>query len=152
MPGPRADDKYGAFVNQAVWVEPVGKLVIARIRGDTTEDVLLECQSRVLAIVADSGLRCVLYDLLEAQALTPEVAMSQIRLDEGGPGAGLRRAIVVPNSPLAFVARLAFGTSDHRVFYSDIASAIRWLEEPDSPCSNDLVSSVAQERSAPQAH
>ncbi|MDR7296345.1 hypothetical protein J2X16_001684 [Pelomonas aquatica] len=93
-----------------------------------------------------------LYDLLEAQALTPEVALSQIRLDEAGPGADLRRAIVVPNTQLAYVARLAFGTSDHRVFYSDIAAAFRWLDEPDSPCSDDFVSPDAYERSAPRAH
>ncbi|KQW49553.1 hypothetical protein ASD88_25875 [Pelomonas sp. Root662] len=130
----------------------MGKLVIARIRGDATEEVLRECQSRVLAIVADSRLRCVLYDLLEARALTPEVALSQIRLDEAGPGADLRRAIVVPNSHLAYVARLAFGTSDHRVFYSDIAAAFRWLDEPESPCADESVAVRDRQQSSQRAH
>jgi len=131
-------------VNQALWVEPVGKLVVARIRGDATEEVLRSCQSKVLAIIADTGIRCVLYDLLEAQVLSPDVALSQVRLDEGVGGVGLRRAIVVPNTHLAYMARLAFGHSDHRVFYSDIAGAIRWLEQDGSPCAEDAQAVTTQ--------
>jgi hypothetical protein len=41
----------------------------------------------------------------------------------------LRRAIVVPNSKLAYLARLAFGEGDYRVFYNDFIGAIRWLGE-----------------------
>ena len=41
-----------------------------------------------------------------------------------------RRAIVVPNTRLAYLARLAFGEGDYRVFYSDIAAAVVWLSEP----------------------
>jgi hypothetical protein len=36
---------------------------------------------------------------------------------------------VVPNSRLAYLARLAFGEGDYRVFYNDIVAAVRWLSE-----------------------
>ena len=37
--------------------------------------------------------------------------------------------IVVPNSKLAYLARLAFGEGDYRVFYNDMVTAIQWLAE-----------------------
>jgi hypothetical protein len=43
----------------------------------------------------------------------------------------LKRAIVVPNSKLAYLARLAFGEGDYRVFYNDMVAAITWLSRPD---------------------
>ena len=41
----------------------------------------------------------------------------------------LRRVIVVPNSKLAYLARLAFGQGDYRVFYNDFVAAVRWLSD-----------------------
>jgi hypothetical protein len=44
----------------------------------------------------------------------------------------LRKAILVPNSRIAFLARLAFGQygeGPYRVFYNDISQAIMWLEK-----------------------
>jgi hypothetical protein len=38
---------------------------------------------------------------------------------------------VVPNTRLAYLARLAFGEGDYRVFYSDMTAAILWLEQSD---------------------
>jgi hypothetical protein len=41
---------------------------------------------------------------------------------------------VVPNSRLAFLARLAFGEGDYKVFYNDMVAAIRRLSEaPSTP-------------------
>jgi hypothetical protein len=34
---------------------------------------------------------------------------------------------VVPTAKLAYLARLAFGEGDYRVFYNDIAAALKWL-------------------------
>ena len=45
------------------------------------------------------------------------------------PTVSLRRAIVVPNTRVAYLARIAFGEGDYRVFYNDFLAAIRWLEE-----------------------
>jgi hypothetical protein len=41
----------------------------------------------------------------------------------------LRRALVVPNSKLAFLARIAFGEGDYRVFYNDRVAAVKWLSD-----------------------
>ena len=125
--------------------------MIARIRGEATEALLWRCQTRVLEIVAKTCSRCVLYDLLEAHSLSADAALSQVYLDEGGAGVGLRRAIVVPDSHLAYMARLAFGGSDHRIFYSDIAGAFKWLEQEDSPCADDPIAAHERQESSVQA-
>jgi hypothetical protein len=56
-----------------------------------------------------------------------DVALAQRKLDEELGSVHLRRAIVVPNTRLAYLARLAFGEGDYRVFYSDMTAAIMWL-------------------------
>lgn len=115
-----------------LWIEPVGDLIIARVRGVPTEALLRECQERVLLLVQDTGRGRILYDALEMESPTVDVVLSQRKLDEGLGSVHLRRAIVVPNTRLAYLARLAFGEGDYRVFYSDITAAIMWLEqEPD---------------------
>jgi hypothetical protein len=62
-----------------------------------------------------------------------DVPWIQRELDEDLGDIHLRRAIVVPNSRLAFLARLAFGEGDYRVFYNDMIAAAKWLGESDSP-------------------
>ena len=37
-------------MNGQLWVEPVGGLIVARVRGQPTEQLLRECQDRVLQI------------------------------------------------------------------------------------------------------
>src|SRR5437764_123457 len=94
-----------------VWVEPVGDLIIARLRGQPTETMLADCQSRVLQIATDDRkpMHRVLYDALEMESPSVDVPLAQRRLDESLGDTRLRRAIVVPNSRLAYLARLAFG-------------------------------------------
>jgi len=113
-----------------VWVEPVGGLIIARLRGLPTETLLRECQDRVLRIARDNRdaeLHRVLYDTLEMESPQVDVPLAQRDLDQSLGDVKLRRAIVVPNTRLAYLARLAFGEGDYRVFYNDIAAAISWL-------------------------
>lgn len=117
------------MTNEQLWVEPIGTLIIARMRGMPTETLLRECQDRVLQLVRDTGCSKVLYDALEMEAPHVDVVLSQRKLDDETGNVGLRRAIVVPNTKLAYLARLAFGEGDYRVFYSDITAAIRWLED-----------------------
>ncbi len=113
-----------------LWVEPVGELVIARLRGEPTAELLRACQDQVLAIVRKSGRGKVLYDTLEMLPPPVDVPWAQRELDESTLGdVHLRRAIVVPNTRLAYLARLAFGEGDYRVFYDDIVAAVRWLSE-----------------------
>jgi hypothetical protein len=113
------------------WVELVGDLVVARVRGEPTEELLRETQDKVLFLVRDAGVSKVLYDTLEMEAPPVDVPLSQRALDaELGP-ISLRRAIVVPNSRLAYLARLAFGEGDYRVFYNDYAATMKWLSDPE---------------------
>jgi hypothetical protein len=114
-----------------LWVEPVGDLIIARVRGEPTVELLQECQEQVLFLARDAGRAKVLYDALEMLPPPVDVPWAQRELDERLSQTQLRRAIVVPNSKLAYLARLAFGEGDYRVFYSDMVQAVQWLcEEP----------------------
>lgn len=120
-------------MNQQLWIEPVGDLIIARVRGLPTEALLRQCQERVLQIACDrkdADVHRVLYDALEMESPPVDVPLEQRRLDESLEGLRLRRAIVVPNTRLAYLARLAFGEGDYRVFYNDITAAITWLSQP----------------------
>ena len=124
---------YHLTVNRQLWVEPVGNLIIARLRGQPTAELLRECQERVIQIACDAqrgALQSVLYDTLEMESPSVDVALSQRELDETLGAVRLRRAIVVPNTRLAYLARLAFGEGDYRVFYNDIAAAVAWVMPP----------------------
>ena len=111
------------------WVEVVGDLILARVRGNPDEALLRACQEQVLFLVRDAGRGKVLYDALEMEAPSVDIPWVQRELDEKLGSVQLRRAIVVPNSKLAFLARLAFGGGDDRVFYNDIVGAVKWLSE-----------------------
>ncbi|MBP6391110.1 MAG: hypothetical protein KA352_09460 [Flavobacteriales bacterium] len=110
-----------------LWIEPVGDLIIARLRGEPTEALLRTCQQQVLDLVKDARRGKVLYDVLEMVPPPPQLTFVQRGLDEELGDVHLRRAIVVPNTRLAYLARIAFGTGDDQVFYNDITAAIQWL-------------------------
>ena len=112
-----------------LWVERVGDLVLARVRGEPTEDLLRQCQEKVLVLVKDAEKGRVLYDTLEMEPPAVDVPLAQQELDQSLGSVKLRRAIVVPNSRLAYLARLAFGEGEYRVFYNDIVSAVKWLAD-----------------------
>ena len=84
-----------------LWVELVGELIIARGRGETTEELLRECQRQVLFLAKDAGRVKVLYAALEMLPPPVDVPWVQRQLDESIAGLHIRRAIVVPNSKLA---------------------------------------------------
>jgi len=111
------------------WVELVGDLVVARVRGEPTEQLLRETQEKVLFLVRDAQRGNVLYDTLEMTPPPVDVPWSQRELDEKLGPILLKRAIVVPNSKLAYLARLAFGEGDYKVFYNDRVAAVKWLSE-----------------------
>jgi hypothetical protein len=77
-----------------------------------------------------------LYDALELEDPTVDMALLQQEIDSEdwkqlGP-VPLKRAILVPNTRIAYLARIAFGQfgeGAYRVFYNDMAQAILWLEE-----------------------
>lgn len=112
-----------------LWVERVGDLVLARVRGEPTAELLRDCQEKVLFLVRDAEKGKVLYDTLEMEAPPVDVPLAQQQLDQELGVTKLRRAIVVPNSRLAYLARLAFGEGEYRVFYNDIVAAVTWLAD-----------------------
>jgi hypothetical protein len=111
------------------WVELSGDLVVARVRGEPTTELLQECQEKILVLARKAGKAKVLYDALEMEAPPVDVPLAQRDLDQGLGPIALKRAIVVPNSRLAYLARLAFGEGDYRVFYDDVVAAVRWLSD-----------------------
>ena len=112
----------------AVTVEVVGGVIVARVRGEPTAAVVAQLQHRVLALATSSGVNDVLYDAREMTAPPVDVPLAQRALD-ATLHVGLRRAVVVPDTRLAYLARLAFGDGDYRVFYDDIEAARRWLAQ-----------------------
>ena len=114
-------------MNGSVWVELSGGIVVARFRGEPTEALLKEVQERVLVILQDTRHRKVLYDALEMEPPTVELTLVQQQLSADIHNMGVRVAILVPNSRLAYLSRIAFGAGDHRVFYNDLGAAIAWL-------------------------
>lgn len=104
-------------------------VVVAKVEGEPTEQLLADCQREVLRLVVDSGRGRVLYDALNMSAPPVAVPWAQRELDQQLGSIRLRRAIVVPNAKLAFLARLAFGDGDYRVFYEDVGAAVRFLRE-----------------------
>jgi hypothetical protein len=118
----------GTMSTGEAWVAHEGDVVVARLRGEPTEDLLRSTHEQVLRLAGEAGGR-VLYDALEMTAPPVDVPWSQRHLDDQPGAIPLKRAIVVPDTKLAYLARLAFGDGDYRVFYDDRAAAVRWLTD-----------------------
>jgi len=120
----------------SIWVEPVGSVLVARLRGMPTAEMLLECEQRVLELARDTQQIRVLYDALELAAPKMELVLLQQRLDTARKATlgavSLRTAILVPDTRIAYLARIAFGhvgEDNYRVFYNDLGAAMKWLED-----------------------
>jgi hypothetical protein len=110
-----------------VWVELVGGIIVARIRGAATTELVHECQKRVVALQSDTGCNRILYDALELERPPIDLVLAQRAMTGELKHAWAKIAIVVPNTAIAYLSRLAFGDANHRVFYNDITAAILWL-------------------------
>lgn len=122
--------------NTQLWIEPLGRIIVARLRGKLTESVLEETHDRVVQLLQDTGYTRILYDGLEIESPNVEHALMQEKLDKETSqlfdGRPLRKAVLVPNTRLAYFARIAFGQfgeGEYRVFYNDLSQALHWLEE-----------------------
>jgi hypothetical protein len=112
-----------------VWVELAGDLIIARLRGEPTEALLRDCQEKMVLLRRDAGRGKALYDTLEMDAPPVDVPWAQRELDQQFGDIKLRRAIVAPNSKLVYLAHMAFGEGDYRVFYNDMIAAVKRLSD-----------------------
>lgn len=117
-----------AATPEQLQVELVGGLIVARLRGEPSAELLEACQNEVLRLLGAATAGKVLYDARDMLPPSVDVPWAQRALDERSTDLRLRRAIVVPSSRLAFLARLAFGEGDYRVFYDDMDAAVSWLE------------------------
>jgi hypothetical protein len=89
--------------------EFVNHIVVATLQGEPTKRILEACQVEVLAVVRGSGMRAVLYDFRQlSQGPSAKVLLHQEALDHETNGLKLRRAVVVSNSAVGYLARLAF--------------------------------------------
>jgi hypothetical protein len=118
-----------------LWVEFVG-IIVARIRGIPTAELIRECQSRVVALRNDTGCNSIMYDALELDRPPIEIVLTQQGLTDELKESGVKIAIVVPNTSIAYLARLAFGEANHRVFYNDISAAVLWLNDREAESTN----------------
>lgn len=122
--------------DEPIWVGRVGTVIVARIRGKLTAQMLRECEHRVLELARDTQQVRLLYDALELEPPELELVLMQRQIDSETKGnlgpASWRTAILVPNTRIAYLARLAFGhagEANYRVFYNDFEAALGWLEE-----------------------
>jgi len=114
-------------VSNELWIELQDNIIVTRIKGMPTDALIRECHEKILLLLGDAPEGRILYDVLEMEAPPVDVPLSQWELDHNLEKVRLRRAILVPNSKLAYMARLAFGESEHRVFYNDKQAALTWL-------------------------
>ena len=112
-----------------IGVDVVGNIIVVRLRGTPSDAMVVACQEQVLAVLRKTPHRKILYDVLELETPSVELSLAQQRVVHELHGMVVRIAIVVPDTRLAFQARLAFGEGEHRVFYNDLAGAQRWLDE-----------------------
>jgi hypothetical protein len=112
-----------------LWVEPVGNIIVARVRGKPTAELIRECQRRVIALRSDTVCSRIMYDALELERPPIDIVLTQQALTDDLRDSGVKIAIVVPNTAIAYLARLAFGEANHRVFYNDISAAVLWLSD-----------------------
>jgi len=112
-----------------LWVEPVGNIIIARVRGTATVELIQECQTRVTTLQRDTKFDRILYDALELNRPALEIVLTQQTLSNHLKCAPVKIAIVVPNTGIAYLSRIAFGDVNHRVFYNDITAAVLWLND-----------------------
>jgi hypothetical protein len=133
-------------MDEEFFCEAVGSLVVVRLTQAVTERVLEECQLCVLETMQRTGSKAVLYDLTEMQPTPVNVLLYQRLLNEHVRHLDIRRAIVVPNTQTAHLARLAFGVGDYKLFYDDLDAAKRFLRDASPFSSADWSLRVTEER------
>ena len=104
--------------DERIWVEPVGSVIVARLRGKPTAELLRECEARVIELTRDTQHVRVLYDALELEPPEMDLVLLQKQLDSERKtrldAAPLRTAILVPNSKIAYLSVGADSKLSHR--------------------------------------
>ena len=112
-----------------VWVEAVGKIIVARIKGEPTTDLLDIRHERVIQTAKESASTKLLLDDLQMAPPTYAQIEHQRTLNADFARLGLKIAVLVPNSQMAYLARLKFDQENHKVFYNEMVDAVNWLSQ-----------------------
>lgn len=112
-----------------VWVELVGNIIIARISGEASPEMLKARHERILQIEQDTGCKKLLLDDLQMAPLAYSGVEAQRVLSRELETLGFKIAILVPNSKMAFIARQKFSGDNARVFYNNMVEALAWLAQ-----------------------
>ena len=111
----------------------VGQYVVVRVLGGpTTAVALAEGHAELLTLVRSSGHTSILYDLRELDVQSAKALLQQER---EASDLRLRRAVVVSNTSVGYLARLAFSADECGVFFGDYESAVRYLSRGGLPAS-----------------
>jgi hypothetical protein len=116
-------------VQDCVSVDLVGDIIIARLRGEVSIEMLNERHARVQQIRREKNCTRLLFDDSEMNAMPYAALKTQQGLNTELSALGFQVAIVVPDSELAYLARIQFGELPHRVFYGDLVEATAWLTQ-----------------------
>src|SRR4051812_49267987 len=100
-----AVERGGLLMMDGAWGESVGDIIVARVRGLPSEELLRDVQDRVVTLLKDTQHRKVLYDALELVAPSVEVTLVQQGLTRELDKGSTRIAVVVPNTRVAYLAR-----------------------------------------------
>jgi len=107
----------------------VGNLVHAKYRGTMTMDLVREAEKKIEWFLANTAGPVVLYDTLEMDTPTMDLALEMKSFDGRIRDMVLRSATVVRDAGTAFMAKVAFVFSrEHKVFYGDLDEALTWLQ------------------------
>ncbi|MDB5824587.1 MAG: hypothetical protein JWR21_3291 [Herminiimonas sp.] len=110
-------------------VEVTCTVISIRIHGHISEDTVRQRHSLMLQSFDATGLKNILFDARSAQPPSKAACRLQQTLNSQLLERGIRLAVVVSNSPMAYLARQTFFGLHHRVFYDDVDHASRWLRE-----------------------
>ena len=117
---------------EQVSVELVGEVIIARMQGTSTLDLLDVRYERILELHRYTGCTALLIDDREVSEIPHEAIRTQQLLSLSLDMLRFRIAVLVPDARMAYFARLQFGMTNHQVFIDDMPGAMRWL----APMSN----------------
>lgn len=103
-----------------------GVVFIAAV-GALSESILVQRHDLMLQQTEATGVKNVLFDVRGAQPPSEVARDLQQRLNPQFSALGLKLAVVVSSTRMAFLARQTFFGLCHRVFYDDVEVAASWL-------------------------
>lgn len=108
-------------------VEVETDVVFIRVVGALSESITVQRHDLMLQQTEATGVKNVLFDVRAAQPPGEEARCLQQRLNLQFSTLGLKLAVVVSSTRMAFLARQTYFGLCHRVVYDDVQVAASWL-------------------------